>query len=163
MTNIKNQNNIINYSKMEYTRDLKVMRKSRYRLFFAFLIIVIAVGWIPIQLHEKDSISIFDWFYSIIMFSYGAYHVRGYLFGKAFVKINDQEIKFKLGIFDKEYKIDWSEINSIDYKTTKLVIIQKDTSTHDLKISEIEYLIVQELKDFIGKIARDKNVTINQN
>lgn len=156
---------------MDYSRDLlKLKKKSKLALIFSILFYLIAISWIPIRLIEKGAISGFDWFYTSIMLFNGISQTmaaRGYsierLIGKAFIKIDSQVVIIKTGVFDKKQSIYWSEISSIDYKPSNFVITKNDSSTYNLNMTKLEYSEIQEIKNVIDRIAKDKNVSINLN
>lgn len=83
------------------------------------------------------------------------------LFGKAFIKINSEVIIKKIGAFEKEQRIDWSDIKTIDYKPTNFLITRNDNSTSRLTMSKLEYSVIQEIKNVIAKIGADKKISMN--
>jgi hypothetical protein len=100
---------------MDYSVDLlKGRKKSKAALIIGFFAYLLAIIWIPIKLFERDSISWYDFGYPLIIVVNGltltltglGYSVDR-LFGKAFIRINNQVINIKTGAFDKEQIIDW--------------------------------------------------------
>lgn len=156
---------------MEYIKDLnKGLKKSKPALVFAFLAYLIAILWIPFRFHERGSFSWFDLGYSLIIAVNGlSLTLTGLgssidrLFGKAFIKINSEVIIKKIGAFEKEQRIDWSDIKTIDYKPTNFLITRNDNSTYKLTMTKLEYSVIQEIKNVISKIGADKNISINLN
>ena len=154
---------------MNYSKDLlKEKKKSKFALILSILFYVIAIGWIPIRLSEKGSISGFDWLYTSIMFINGLSQTMagfGYsierLIGKAFIKIDSQVIKIKTGAFDKEQSIDWSEINSIEYKPSNFMITKNDKTIFKLSMTKLEYSVIKEIKNVINEIGNDKKISVN--
>jgi len=156
---------------MAYTKDLhRGLKKSKPALMIALIAYLIAILWIPFKFYERGSFSWFDLGYSLIMAVNGlSLTLTGLgcsidrLFGKAFIKINSEVIIIKIGAFEKGQIINWSEINSIDYKASNFVFTRNDNSTHKLKLAKLEYSVIQQIKETIGKIASDKNISINFN
>ena len=122
---------------MEYKRDLlKNTDKSIFRLLFGIFFCAISILWIITRLADNELIRLFDWFYSGSFILIGLTHVfagRGIsierFFGKAFVHIDVEMLDIKLGIFEKEYKIDWQEIKSIECKFGNFTVQKLDNSS----------------------------------
>ena len=154
---------------MEYARDLlKVKKKSKFPLFLGIASFAIAIVWIWIKLIYNETIKTFDWVYSILFLLNGVSHTSigfGYsierLFGKAFIKIDDRSIKIKMGVFKKEKEIAWSQVKSIEYKPNNYYITQSDGSTYHFKMTELEYSVIQEIKNTLETIASDGNIPVN--
>lgn len=156
---------------MDYSKDLlKEKKKSRFALGLSILFYLLAIAWIPIQLIDEDTISVFDWFYVFVMFFNGLSQTMGALgysvdrlIGKAFVKIDDQVINIKTGAFAKEQSIEWSQISSIYYQPGNFTITKTDNSTCTLTLSKLEYSVIQEIKSVIENMANDKKIRTNSN
>lgn len=156
---------------MDYTKDLlKEKKKSKFALILGILSFVFAILWITIRLLDNNFLSTFDWIYSFLFLVNGISHTSsglGYsierLFGKAFIKIDNQVIKLKAGAFNKEQSVAWSEISSIDYKPSNFIITKNDNSICKITMTKLEYFVIQEIKNVIDKIANDKKISINLN
>ncbi|MCB9002398.1 MAG: hypothetical protein H6537_10560 [Bacteroidales bacterium] len=156
---------------MKYIKDLnKGLKKSKPALFFALLAYLIAILWIPFRLNERGSFSWFDLGYSLIIAVNGlSLTLTGLgssidrLFGKAFIKINSEVIIKKIGAFEKEQRIDWADIKTIDYKPTNFLITRNDNSTYKLSMTKLDYSVIQEIKNVINKIGANKNIPMNLN
>ena len=156
---------------MDYTKDLlKDYKKSKFALIVSVILYSIAIGWIPLRMMDKGTVSGIDWIYASIFFVNGLSQTMaglGYsvekLIGKAYIIINEQKINIKTGIFEKEQKVQWNEISSIDYKANNFLITKKDKSTIKLTLTKIEYSVIQEIKDSISKISFDKNILVDIN
>lgn len=154
---------------MEYSIDLlKTRKKTIITSVIGVLILLVALAWIPVRWIGDGLVTSYDWVYFIIMLLNGLSLINlglgnpiERLFGKAYIEINNQIIRVKAGVFEKEQNIKWSEINSIDYKSGDFVIIKKDNSVYNLSVSKLEYIQLQEVKDIINDIANDKNISIN--
>ena len=154
---------------MEYQKDLlKNHDKSIFRLTLGIFFCVISVLWIIARLMDNELIRLFDWFYSGVFTLTGLTHIfaglgipiEGFL-GKAFVHIDNKMIDIKLGVFEKEYKIDWSEIRLIEYKLSDYTIHKLDNSSIFFPISKLDYSIRMSMKDIISKLAASKNTRYN--
>ena len=151
---------------MEYKRDLlKENKKSKIRLIIGIAFFVISIFWIITKLLDSDLIKPFDWFYSGIFALNGVAHVLGGLghsiervFGKAFVLIDNKMIIIKLGVFEKEQKVDWRDIQSIDYKPNNFKIQKIDNSTKLISISKLNYSCISDIKEIISKLAESKEI-----
>jgi len=156
---------------MKYSKDLlKKRKKSKVNMAFGLFVIFIAITWIPLHLIEKVSISGFDWPYMFIFLLNGlSLFMTGYgysldrIIGKAFIEIDNQVIRMKTDIFDKEKSISWDNINSIEYKPSKFIVAKKDKTKLILTISKLEYIEIQEIKNVISDIANKKKISINLN
>ncbi len=154
---------------MEYSIDLlKEKKKSIFILVLGILLLLLALAWIPIRWKGNGSVTFFDWIYFIAMLLSGFSQISqglGYpivrLFGKAYVEINNKIIRVKTGVLDKEQSVEWSDIDSINYKSGNFVITKKDNSIYNLSASKLEYIQIQEVKSVINNIANDKKISIN--
>jgi hypothetical protein len=54
-----------------------------------------------------------------------------------------------------------SLISSIEYKAGNFTIRNNDNSSEKLKLTKLEYLIIQEIKKVIERIANEKHISIN--
>jgi hypothetical protein len=151
---------------MEYKRDLlRNNEKSIIRLIFGIAFCLGSILWILVRLAENDFIRIFDWFYSGIFALNGLIHIFAGLgtsmerfFGKAFVHIDNEMIDIKLGVFEKEYKIKWEEIKSIECKSVDLTIQKLDNSSIFFPLSKLAYSDVIAIKGIVSKLADSKYI-----
>lgn len=151
---------------MEYKKDLlKNHDKSIFRLILGIIFCVISVLWIIAGLMDNELIRLFDWFYSGFFTLTGLYHIFAGLgipiegfFGKAFIHIDKEMINIKLGAFEKEYKIDWNEIRSIECKLSDFTFQKMDNSSIFFPISKLDYSIIISMKDIISKLAASKDI-----
>ena len=154
---------------MEYKRDLlKNNDKSIFRLILGILFCVISILWIIARLADNELIRLFDWFYSGFFTLMGLTHILAGLgisierfFGKAFVHIDNEMIDIKLGVFEKEYKIDWQEIKSIECKFGNFTVQKLDNSSVFFPISKLDYSNVIGIRDIMFKLAESKNIKCN--
>ncbi len=151
---------------MEYTQDLlKNNAKSIFRLILGISMCLISILWIVARLAENDLIRVFDWIYSGSFALIGVTHIFTGLgtsverfFGKAFVYIDSEMIDMKLGVFEKEYKIDWLEIKSIECKSGDFTIQKRDNSFVFFPISKLDYSSIIGIKDIVLKLADSKDI-----
>jgi len=139
---------------MEYKRDLlKNIDKSIFRVLLGIFFCTISILWIIARLADNELIRLFDWFYSGISIER--------FFGKAFVHIDNETIDIKLGVFEKEYKIDWQEIKSIECKLGNFTIQKQDNSSVFFPISKLDYSNVVGIKNIISELADSKDIQCN--
>jgi len=156
---------------MEYKKDLlKNNGKSIFRLILGIFFCAISILWIIARLADNELVRLFDWFYSGIFTLIGLTHIFGGLgisierfFGKAYVHIDNEMIAIKLGVFEKEYKIEWEEIKSIECKSVDFTIQKLDKSSIFFPISKLDYFNVIGIKDIVSKLAESKDIRCNIN
>jgi hypothetical protein len=151
---------------MEYKKDLlQNNAKSTFRLILGILFCVVSFA----RVLDNESISLFDWFCSLVFLTIGVIHIFSGLgisverfFGKAFVHIDQQMIDIKLGVFEKEFKIDWREILSIECKTCGFTIQKRDNTFLFFPFSKLDYSSVVAIKDILSKLAGSKAISYNE-
>ena len=154
---------------MELKRDLlKISKKSLFRIILGIGFPVIAITWIVVRKIEYDDIRPFDWLYFGLFVFSGIIHIFegfGYsfskLFGNAFILIDQDVIRIKTGVLEKEQRILWDEIASIDYKPTFFQITKIDKTTINLKLSDLDYSLIQEIKEIIRHIGKEKDSLVS--
>lgn len=154
---------------MQFKKDLlEKNNHSIFRLILGIFFCVISILWITTRLADNELVRLFDWFYSRIFVLLGMTHIFAGLgisierfFGKAFVHIDNEMIDIKLGAFEKEYKIGWQEIESIECKLGDFTIQKLDNSSVFFPISKLEYSNVMGIRDVIFKLADSKAINCN--
>jgi len=154
---------------MELKRGLlKISKKSLFRIILGIGFPIIAISWIVAINVEYDDIRPFDWLYFGLFVFSGIIHIFegfGYsfskLFGNAFIMIDQNIIRIKNGVLEKEQHILWNEIASIDYKPTNFQITKKDKTTIALKLSNLDYSLIQEIKEIIRHIGKEKGTFVS--
>jgi antitoxin component YwqK of YwqJK toxin-antitoxin module len=152
---------------MNYNKDLlKLKTNSKLQIILGFTLLALAIAWYPIQLHDKDNVSIFDWFFVIIFSLNGIIQVTtGFgvpprrLLGKAYIVVNDQEIIYKPYVLKPERKASWKNIESITYQTGR--IDAYDANGKCLSIVQpgcFDFPTLQEVKAAIISISNEKNI-----
>lgn len=153
---------------MEYKRDLfKGNDKSIFRLILGFAFLAISIFWIISKMSENELIRPFDWLYSSVFALNGVAHVFvGFgtsierFFGKSFVHIDNDTINIKFGAFEKEQKIYWQDILSIDYVPHHLTIQMKDNSTKLFSLTKLDSSCISNIKETISKIGTMKEIKL---
>lgn len=151
---------------MEYKKDLlKNNDKSIFLLILGIFFFVISIIGINERLANNEIMRVFDWFLFGILTLNGMIHIfaglgspiEGFL-GKAFVRIDNEMIDIKLGAFEKEFKIDWNEIKSIECKSSNFMIQKLDNSSIFFPISKLPYSNIMSIKYIISKLATSKGI-----
>lgn len=154
---------------MELRRDLlKIDKKSVSRIILGVGFFIVAAGWLIDQHIDNQVVKFFDWLFFGTMAINGIFHLFegfGYsfskLFGKAFILIDNNEIRIKNGVFDEEQSILWKDVKSINYKPNIFQILKLDDTFVALKLQDLEYSRIREIKDAIRIIAHEKGVQIS--
>ena len=129
--------------------------------------IIIAALWIPVRKFENHIVDLMDWLYTTLFIVYGiVYTIEGFgvaflsLLGKAYVVIDQDGISIKTGIFDKAQKILWNAISSIDYHPLSFHVHRLNNTDLKLKLSGMDYSLIQEIKKVVGFIANEKGIPV---
>ena len=153
---------------MEYSKDLlQTTQKPKWAGFMGVLSLLLALAWLPVQWIEKNSLSGFDGVFTLVfLFNGMALIMAGKgkslerIFGKAYLKLNDQEIILKPGIFDKERRIPWEELGKLDYKPNRYEFGLKNGERVKLSLVRLNYDDIQELKRMIKTLAEQKSIQL---
>ncbi len=155
---------------MDYKKDLLKRERSRTSLLLGYALYAIAILWIIIRWRTHHPFTTTDWIFIVLMIQngisqtiYGLGYPMERLFGKAFIEIDDEAIKIKPGVFDKEQQIDWNSIISIAYKPANFILTKKDGTSLTLPLSSLEYSVIQEIKDAIATTAKSKDIPVSMN
>ena len=84
----------------------------------------------------------------------------GRWFGEAYIKIDSEMIFIKRGVFSKEWKILWREVEEVQFKVIKIRFAMKDKSYMDLDYDNLPYEHIQELKRTVKTFSGEKNIKI---
>jgi hypothetical protein len=153
---------------MEYKRDLfKGNNRSIFHLILGLAVLVMSILWIITRLAENDSLKPFDWFYSSFFLLFGIAHIfLGFgtsierFLGKSFVHIDNDIISIKFGAFEKEKKIYWHDILSINYVPHRFTFQLKDNSAKVISLTRLDNSRISDIKETITKIATDKEIKL---
>ena len=151
---------------MEIKKNLlRNEKKSYLRFALGLIFFIISILWIIVKIKNRQEITLFDWLYFGIFTLNGISHsIAGFgfrieeLFGKAFIQINEEKISLKTKVLGKEQSVLWSEIQKINYNLNKLHIHKTDNTTLTFNLSEIDYAFKNEIKEFIKRIATEKQI-----
>lgn len=151
---------------MELKKDLLIpTKKSKFRVILGILFVVLSASWIALRIIDDQIIRPFDWIYSGVFALTGLAHaLDGFgisflaLFFKAFLSIDTERISVKLGVFAKEFNLDWMEVQSINYTLNKFQFMQKDGHIKIMDVSTLDYTSKNELKSVIQDIALSKQI-----
>lgn len=80
-------------------------------------------------------------------------------FGSAYVHIDDEHIAVKTGVWKKVQASQWSQVQSLEYKTNWFKINYLDGSTSKLLLSDLEFKVLIETKNTINAIAEEKGIS----
>lgn len=80
------------------------------------------------------------------------------IFGKAYLRIDNEKIAIKTGVFEKLQEIAWNEINSIEYNSNCFIIKRKNGADYKIRLSNLEYSSIQEIKVIVDRISKSKNI-----
>jgi len=153
---------------MNYYKNLLTQeKKSKLRIVLGSVFIIISILWIFIRIIEENPIRIFDWFYSIIFSLNGIMHIvegsgisiNSY-FGKSFIQINKEEIKYKPNIRAREINVKWDKISDICFKNNRIEIVDQNGSSIEFLYSKLVFTEIQEIKDIIIKISQEKEIKV---
>ena len=129
--------------------------------------IILTILWIPVRKFENHIVDLTDWLYTTLFIFYGiVYTIEGFgvaflsLFGKAYIVIDQDGISIKTGIFDIAQKILWNEISSIDYHPLSFYVRRLNNTDLKLKLSGMDYSLIQEIKKVVGFIANEKGIPV---
>ena len=155
---------------MEYYKDLHPQPESnKFHLILGILFFIISIALIIINLVEDGFLTIFDWFYSFILFLNGIVLLLQYrginidrIFGKKFIRVTPEKICYKPTHRSKEQIINWKEVEAIKFNIYSVDII---SSSHTLNISyqSQSYQDIQKFKQTLIQNAEEKYIPVEIN
>ena len=128
---------------MEYKKDLLAIpgKSNKFQIVVGIIFIVLAIVTLVAMYFAFEVWKQFSWIDSLLIGLLGIVQLLGGMgltigkfFGKTFIDIDSDRMKFKLGIFEKEKKFNWKDITAIDYKPNAFKITQGDNKTQVIKI-----------------------------
>ncbi len=126
---------------------------------------IIAVSWIIVKLYERTPFRLFDWFYVSFMMLYFivfmARIIKPDIFGKAFVRIDENVISMKISPNAKEYNIPWAQVSKLLYRVTFLDIFLVDGSSVSIDLTNVGYENIQKIKVVIQQVCRAKGILLS--
>lgn len=151
---------------MELRRDLLGKgKRSVLWIIAGVFFLVISIFWITTKIIDNEIIKALDWIYFGAIFINGVIQTIGgfgfkleRLFGKAFVLIDQEQIALKPGVFDKEQRVAWKDMKTIEYRLNKFQVRNIDDSTKALDLSKFDYDLKNRIKEVVANIAKEKNI-----
>ena len=81
-------------------------------------------------------------------------------FGSAYVRVDDNQIALKTGVWKKVQAYNWDNIKSIHYKSNRFEIGSMDGTFSRLILSELEFKVLIETRNAIFQVAAQKGLFI---
>jgi hypothetical protein len=151
-----------------YRNLLPPSQKSAFRIVVGMLSFGLSALWIGLRISDDLLIRPFDWFYAGAFALTGLVHTaEGFgfstlsLFGKAFIRIDTEQILIKPTWLAKKQQVYWHDIKAMGYTINQYQIQYKDDSMQILKLSKLDYAIKVELKATIEAIAKENNLPLS--
>ena len=153
---------------MELKIDLlDIENKSTFRIILGIGFLVLSAAWIITKTAQHQNPGFIGWLFISAMIFNGFSHTiggMGYsinkLFGQAFIEIDEQQIAIKTGVWDKEQRVAWKNIKSMEYLANKYCIRLNDGKLVIIQFSNLDYLLKMNIKDVIISLAAEKGITI---
>jgi hypothetical protein len=127
--------------------------------------LVIPIIWITENFINNEIAKPLDWMYFLLCTTNGVVQIIGgfgfkleRLVGKAFVLIDRERISLKPGVFDKEQRVDWKDMKTIEYRLNKFRVRNIDNSSKVLDLSKFDYDLKKSIKEVVANIAKEKNI-----
>ncbi len=131
------------------------------KILLSILVLSVVFAYVYMYIQAKMH-PFFVYFWSIygILGLYQVFTGKSFIsiFGKAYIKINRQEIIYKPNLFKKKKIIDWQDIVSLKQKAGYLLFENRNAEELKLPYSNMEYAKVQEVKSKIEEIAKEKGI-----
>jgi len=147
--------------------------RSLFRRVLGGLYILMGVSWLILRIVSQEPIiniatlRFLDFIYTGFFVLAGIiYIIEGFgisissWFGQAFIKIDMTSICIKKGIFLKQWKLLWSDIEQVDYKVIKIQFTLTDGSHQELNYDYMAFEHIQEVKRTIHVISREKSIIV---
>ncbi len=146
---------------------LRNKKKSTKQFLKGFAFIVISIVWISLKETGYGKMTSFDWLLFGILILAGIFQIAenygitiSSIFGKAFIKLSDDNISYKKDIFSNESVIFWNNIKSIQYHENNLIIkfLSNENESIICSFKDISKEKQQKLKKLLTQIAKNKNI-----
>ncbi len=154
---------------MEFYQNLIPIKKikSKLWLYLALFSVIIVVGlqiYINLQREMNEWIFINSFLWTIWGLALLVQIVTGKsihnLFGKAYIRINDEFITVKPTVFANEKLINWKDLTRLSMKPTFIKVTGYDSNIITIDFKNLEYLAVQELKDVIKALIDEGKIKV---
>lgn len=152
---------------MEYKKKLfELPKRNIFQQIIGYLLIALSFVYIGTFYFQSREIEPFNWFMFIGWLFIGILQViQGYgistslLFGKTYIIINEQGIILKKISIRKEKRINWDDIESIDYLTQKIILSKKNGTQEVIKHSLFrDKETVSEVIQVLANMAEEKGI-----
>lgn len=145
-------------------------QKSLSRKILGSIGIILGIAMFILYAVEKPHYYIFMIIYAAYMFFAGVVFIidgsgisiSGTL-GKAFAKIDAEQIRIKPGIFNKEFLVNWKDVEKVEFKLFSIQFFGADGNMAELKYDNLDYTVIQKIKLVITDIAFTKNIKVVKN
>lgn len=154
---------------MELKVDLSGQdKKSVFRIIIGIFFIVVSIVWAVSRYNNNRDINTIDWFFFVVMILNGFIHIWGgfglpilRLFGESYIMIDKQKISVKTKVLAKAHSISWTDVKMINYKLNRFKVIKTNDTTLTLDFSNLEYAVLNNAKEIIARLAKEKGVQVN--
>jgi hypothetical protein len=162
---------VINKSMQMLDENLIVSpQKSLSRKILGSIGIILGIAMFILYAVEKPQYYIFIIIYAAYMIFAGVVFVidgsgisiSGML-GKAFAKIDAEQIKVKPGIFNKEFVVSWKDVEKVEFKLFSIQFFGADGNLLELKYDNLDYTVIQKIKQVVANLASTKNIQVVKN
>lgn len=156
---------------MEYKKNLfELPKKSIFRQIFGYFFTAFAFIYIGVQYFQIKEVTALNWIIFFCFLLTGIIHIlEGYgrryfcIFGKTYIIINDDDIILKRNPIRKERKINWNDIELIDYLNEEIRIFKKDETREIIDYSLFkDKETVSEVIQVLANIAEEKGIRKKQ-
>lgn len=147
---------------MEFKVDFNELPKSKNRYYLGFVELIFAIILFIYSIYTFNLWFISYFFFFSIMSFLHIYEGSGKsinsIIGERFLKVDEEKIEFKEKSRKQSKSIYWNDIESIKFATTKIEINSKENDKTEIEYGKLSYTIVQQLKDAVATIGKEKEV-----
>ena len=146
---------------MELKRDLTKKKSNRVLIIIFSVTQIIFAGYFLFR-----AISSSDLFYWISVFVFlglgliNLFETINFPGKNAFVSIDSKEIAIRAFKEHEEERINWDNVESIEYKLNKYYFTKKDNNVQVIDLSSVGFALVGEIKETVNYHAKKKNIEI---
>jgi len=143
---------------MEIKIDLLQQSKIKNKFaLYGLTIVVLLVIFVQFKYYEHKSFDlIIPVFWSIwgIAALYQVFTGKKLesIFGKAYIHLNEEFVKYKPSVLAKEKSINWKDAEKIENKPTYIELTNRNGEILKIDFKHFEYLKVVEIKEFITNL-----------
>jgi len=150
---------LIDISLITYAKQKKP--KLSVRILLTLLVFILIIAYVAMYIRGEQPLPIvIMWVIYGGLGLYSIYTGNSFyrIFGDAYVKINNEKIRFKPGALKKELQLNWDEITSVVTKPTYLIFKNKKGIEVKLPFENMEYSKVQQVKEILEKLLKEKGI-----